>query len=758
MKRFLSFLLVVLIMLNSLGVVSLAADSTSAPTEDKYASDGDIGEISSCLYHYDTKKVSVSGSVDHDVMVTHDDYRIALYSVPNGKTLGDVIDIKGSKPLASAAISVKFDFLVDAKSNVERFSKYAVVIYNDKGDIRLIEEPKYPSVKSDYEYKAGDKSYYKGVSTELTSNATDARSDTSIIPVYLEKLLSNGSAGYVYPLQGTYIYFDKDYIGQLDARVRSISAIGGRVYLQFLLSHGTDCGLEVIEGESTDKYDMPNMSSEQTVNLISAFASFLCDRYSSESAGKIYGLILGRGVDGYSGKIDAYAENYSHYMLVAGTVARSYISELDVVVPLSDKNSYSQQTDTTETTMLDIICKFFDESVANLFAFSTLVETESVPYGISDETIKSGSFAVGGYDGINADNANVFSNYLQILDKKYRNSPDSFIFVWSVPRGISGNVLTCAYAYTYFKLLSNDAISTFAVSFSDAESLSDYRLYPEISNIFKYIDTRESFNVTADQLKLLRAGNWYAVIDGMYSGRLDRSRILKLRELSAVPENIMGSYAYYDFSYYTNLSLWFKGNSCDSLKIDYNDISGRSLEAHFDGEVRSASEYSEIFCSYDYPENLVFTPYISFNLSLENDSENKNSLYEIKLVLGSGKNTAEVSRICRGYEAVDLMVDISEFSEISMVDYIKIGVRCLTSDEDGFSLYLASIKGFSDKYSSEELERLISDERLRIRDMLEDDGETAGVVNTVLIVAGVAVVIVVIGIGVFMCFKREEEE
>ena len=766
MKRFLSFVLFVAVLMSALSVLAFAANqgasasTTAATTNNKYVADGDIGDVSSCLYDPETKKISVSGVIDHGVMVTHDSYKIALYSVPEGQTLGEILESENSKPLASAAISVKFDFVVDAKTNVERFSKYAVVIYNERGDTKLIEEPKYASVRSTYTYEIGDKGGYKGVSTELTSTAIGAGAATVIVPVYLENLLSSASTGYVYPLQGSYIYFDKDYVGELDVRIRSATASGSRVYLQLLLSRGADCGVEVLDGNTKNNYDMPDMSSTETVNLITAFTSFLCNRYASNNLGKVNGLILGRKVDssslyGVTLTLDEYARNYFYYMLVIGSVAREYLPDVDVVMPLSDKNDYSAKNgEAGPSVLLDKMCSLLDTQVVNSFPFSTLVETEAVPCDVVERLLEQDV----SYSGIDADSTEVYSRYISTLKKKYTNAPNSFMFVWTVPEEISGNLLSCSYAYSYFRLLSNKDISSFVVSFVDAESRLNYEAFPEIAKIFKYIDTKDSFSATADQLRLLGAANWYSVIDEMYTGRLDTRRVLPLKVLGFVPDNIMGSYAYYDFSYYTNLSLWFKGNDCDSLKIDYNDVSGRSLEAHFKGDTGAPSEYSEIFCSYDYPENLVFTPYVSFKLSLECDGESLDSVYEVKLVVGSDKNTAEVSRICRGYESVDLMVDMSQFSEISMVEYIKIGIRRLSAEPVGYSLSLASIKGYSTENTSEELEQLIANERLHIRDMLQEEDDPSQVVNRVLIGAGVVAVVVVIGIGVFMCFRREEEE
>ena len=92
-----------------------------------------------------------------------------------------------------------------------------------------------------------------------------------------------------------------------------------------------------------------------------------------------------------------------------------------------------------------------------------------------------------------------------------------------------------------------------------------------------------------------------------------------------------------------------------------------------------------------------------------------------------------------------------------MADYIKISVRKLTGGDEGYSLALSSVVGYSSEYLSEELEELISEERLRIRDSLDESEEdNNGGKNTVMIVAGVAIVVAFIGVGIFMCFRNDE--
>ena len=104
--------------------------------------------------------------------------------------------------------------------------------------------------------------------------------------------------------------------------------------------------------------------------------------------------------------------------------------------------------------------------------------------------------------------------------------------------------------------------------------------------------------------------------------------------------------------------------------------------------------------------------------------------------------------------------DMSEFSVDSMVEYIKVSVRSLGSSDStkGYTFSLSSITGHSMTHTAGELSGLISDERLRIRDLYNDThAPEISEKNTWMIMLGAGLTVVVIGIGVFMCFRREEE-
>lgn len=777
MKRVLVMLIAMLMIFNST-VILASAKNISFSDGEIAESDDDVGEISSISYNDKEKKININGKVAHDTMVSRNEDKLEVYRIPIGERAADVVSAEDSKPIISADISVKFHFSIKAERPSERFSAYVVVIRGQSGEWTTIGQPLYASVDSPELDVAQDRTHYKGISTDLTSNATAVGVGSAIIPVHFEELLSHSSTGYLYSLQGTHIYFDKQYVNDLDIKIKSYSAIGAKIYLQFSFASDGDSGVVALptqEGASA----VPDMAKEQNLTLISAFTDFLCDRYAT-----LFGIILGEKTDeAYPGAENMtarqYAENYAQYMLTVANVARSIEPNIDIVLPLGDADSYSAkaQSDEDELTgakLLSGVSEFLDYSHIGRFAYSTMIETSAVPYAISEETLQSKKFSVGGYDGINADKANSYSAYIATLGAEYRSTPLGFIFKWTPSSNITDNVLACAYSYSYFKLMGLSNINSFVVSFETLEAAGDYTAQDEISNIMKYIDTSSCFDVTEPQLKALGVSSWYSIIDDMYSGDFDTRQIMQSTMYDALPEGILGSYVYYDFMYHTDLSIWSAGNFCDTLKIDHSKTSGRALKAHFSPNVRTPSEYSEFFCDYDYPENYVFTPYVSVCFSIDEDEVNtsaetkevqtapspKRSLYEVKITMGSKTTASELVAICAAGEKQELIFDMSEFSDKSMVEYIKISIRSLSTGETvkGYTFSLASILGHSMEYTAGELSGLITEERLRIRDMYDDTAtEEKFTKNTWMIMVGAGLTVIVIAIGVFMCFRREDD-
>ena len=167
-------------------------------------------------------------------------------------------------------------------------------------------------------------------------------------------------------------------------------------------------------------------------------------------------------------------------------------------------------------------------------------------------------------------------------------------------------------------------------------------------------------------------------------------------------------------------------------------------------------EVAESVCVFEYPEDYIYTPYISIIAGVSDEKADDNSLYEITLTMGMENARIVTTGMLKNGELAELFFDISEFSEISMCNYLKISVRCLTGKTEEMSVWLHSIKGYSAEYTSSELSNLIEQRRQQIRN--EDSAEEGFDRGIIITIIGVTFAVGAVAIGLTIVFKRDEED
>ena len=198
----------------------------------------------------------------------------------------------------------------------------------------------------------------------------------------------------------------------------------------------------------------------------------------------------------------------------------------------------------------------------------------------------------------------------------------------------------------------------------------------------------------------------------------------------------------------------FAGKGCSDVSISYNSMFDRALSAQFSADRLAPTDYAYLFCSYEYPENFVYTPRLAFLLSIEGE-EKRSDIFEVKISFHNGRNVYEYSHVVQTSKEREIIVDLSEFSKEFMAESMRISVRPMSEASGSYTLNISSITGKSDDYSSEELYEKISAERLLIRnsaDSLDTDNKE---MNIVIIVMAI-VVALIIGVMLFVFLKREE--
>ena len=755
MKRggclFLVALILCLSVMTHVGSVAVFAADPNADTNLTFSDDTvDF----SCRLDVETHKISLNGAIRHDVFVMHSDYTIAVYAIAPGLDPEEIIRNPKNYPIAGSAIAIKFEFILDITSVTEQYSRYCVVLCSPDGKQMISSEPKYAEVASDFSYDPNDRSGYKGVATSQGAAAANAGAGRVIIPVQLERLLGKTSNGYVYQMDTGNLYFDKSYIENLDVSVRAATASGAEVYLQYLRT--TD-GIK----------EIPHVYDASVLNAVEGLTSFLCERYENLQTGRIDGIIAGESIDllakdaydRMGTPLAMYTEKYALYVVSVANAARRIQSNMDIVIPFSSVNAYEEglTEEYAPSKVLETILSFLEKGFSAQFVCTTMIESSTVPlqYPEGWDTYRETLLPIEDDTTLHAGNIAYYVQYLEKLKAQFSCAPTSFMFVWQVSDTLSGNALTTAYIYSYFRLIAEKSLSSFVVSFSDLEKVGATRGWGDLKHLLTYIDTAEGFSTAEPLLKYFDIRSWVELHPSPYNGSYTLRTQYRTEPLSGTPQNVQGSFSYFDFSTSANLNTWFVGNACQGIRFNYHKLRGKALQI----EMQSTKDgYAEAFCLYDYPENFVYTPYVAFRVEVEAAERAASApLYEIVLTSGTGRTSIVASSAVTAGESATIVLDLSKYVSLHMSDYWKIGVRPLGEQDGAYSLWIYDVVGFSTEHSSEDLEDLIEAERMRIRNLgIHDDDQNNNGVRPWMYVVVVAVLLLV-GVVLFLLLRSSNE-
>ncbi len=752
MKRLIAFLLSCVFL-----TLVLLPSVSAAETEESEAEKFRDSAVFSCVYNETDKQIVIEGTVNHDVMLNHRDYTIKVYSFSADSTYEELLANDERVALASANLTIKFTFHIKTLTISERFAKYVLVFCSPEGEEYLVGEPLLPSVASDFEYIHGDRSAYKGIFVDEAAYVGESGAGTVIIDVMLDEAFADNSNSIIYPINDTSVYFGRSFVTNVDKKVIEAWASGARIYLRFL-TRASNAHLSAAYLTDDERLSLPDLYSEQTLNMIYAVSSFFSQRYDGTN-GRISGVILGSKIDDVvhtnhigSMSLDEYAELYSLYLVVVANAMRTVETGIDVVIPLSDANDYGEEQankDWGADELLGAIVSILNNSVSGDFDCSVMIQSSYVPFGISNSNIKDGiDMSAIDNSKISASNIGIFTAYVDDLSRRYSSAPTNIIYNWEQPADLRGNALCCAYAYTFYKLYGTANVSAFVISV-DKASIDAYK---SVADLVRYIDTVGSTIYTERFLKYFGKSDWSQIVGN--SVKINSAYSLIETEMTSNKKfDYVGKFTYIDFSNSSVINYMHKGNNAEDMIYAYDGIETRTLKIG-----SSALEIGDSFgCVgiYEYSEKYAYTPTMSLRLRVDGGVEG--ALYEVTLTFGTGKDRIISKGVVGDNELTTLYFDAYSYSSAFMADNIRISVRCLTDSTEKCVLWLYDLSGYSDIYNSDELSSLIDEQRRKIRDPNGDENEGWNS-RLVLTVVGVILAIIAVGIGLLMVFRKDDSK
>ena len=754
MKRIGALVLLISILLTVVLCLPISATEALAEeeTEEKIIQN-DVLSFS-CTYDDVSKKVTVNGTINHDTFASHKESTLLIFLVPPGMSEYDVALADGAEPLAQTGASVNFGFSFKADGFVDRYSRYAIFLKSPDGELTLGTQAQYAEVLSDVTADS-EKNHFKGLSSSFSFVAAEIDAGSVIVDVCPNRLFTDKTSGYIYQNDNTRLFFDKAYVDELDSKINSAAISGARIYLRFLFENGVYFSV----ADSTEgSYIIPNLYDSSTLLLVHSLTEFLIERYNTQENKAITGIIAGKAWDCYQEynfypdlTLESYAELCGFYATVLSNAARSIDSSIDIVLPFSTLNfnagaEYAESGCYDTDALISLLLAYFDNSFVSGFECSFLLETQNVPFGITNDSLSNGIDTENAADELWAGNHQAFSAFLGETAQKYSSTPNSFIYLWIPPADLKGNALCSAYAYSYYALLGEATVSAFVTEFSDKSGNSN-NLF-DLSYVLKHIDTVNSFSATKDLLAFFGKANW-SEIKGITAEASGKKFLYSVSPSFSLPEGIKGKFLYCGFNDSLFTDGWYRGVGCELIKIDYGKEENKALKADMSF---ASSQRGELIYDYEYHENMAYTPYLSFSFKVEDTSED--SLYEIKLLCENPQTRIESSAVINGNEERTVILDLSNIAAFGTVGNIRISVRSLNSDVERCSLWLYEINGYSTKYTDEELNTLISNERNKIKNDSSVAEEIFSMRNIIFAVA-IVLISALLLIGVLLGIRKE---
>ncbi len=341
-----------------------------------------FGSITECAVDQKNGSVKISGSIKHSVLVSNRTSKIAVYRFDPWEDVEDMIS--DAAPLASADMSIRFEFELPCRTILHRMSLYAVAIVDENGEVSIISPPCYPDAETSGTAGTG----FKSVLTSDVAGAVASHAGSAVIDIYLDRLDNGNKSGLIFNADGELFYFDRDIIKELDRKVLTYTASATDVYFRFLISpHASDLPF-CSDGNTWASNKSVIVDDISGLNAIYAYTYFLMSRYDGEAFGRVKGIILGRGADipilyNHASLIsDNYNEAYARSLCLIGLAAVEAAGdrEISLVVPVSDL-----LTPEGEVYSKNFLYKVAEYTEAHTdLTFTVMPESRHNPYKLSD--------------------------------------------------------------------------------------------------------------------------------------------------------------------------------------------------------------------------------------------------------------------------------------------------------------------------------------------------------------------------------------
>lgn len=688
-----------------------------------------VASINSCKIS--SGNVVVQATINNSFVTA--DGKVYLFELqPYEKSIGDRSDYVSCKDLNT---NVTFDTPLGNGDSSKLYSKFMVAYKKANGSYEGISYASYitnPEAVATYNYSFPTGKTKKGLLVETSMGAvTDAKElgvEYTNVNIPYNHLLVTGNSGgekINYTYDGTTYYFNKPVIEFYDEFISGLTRQG--IIINAILLNGANSAVpELISSDITVSdsrfYYNFNVDTPEGVRALKAITKFLVERYSSDTNkdkyGQIVNWIVGNEIDSdkiwnYAGNrtLESYTREYTTAFRIIYNIARSTYSNARVYVSLDyfwNKNAYNLYTGKDIlNTMQTIVSQegAMDYNIAyhpypNPLTEAVFWDDGEISSGANNSLVTSDSE---NSEIITMNNLSVLTNYLSRNSMKNADGSTKRVILteqgFTSTQSSSGDygklsaeeqekLQAAAYAYAYYLAESNSGVDSFVISrqvdsvdeSGDGLTFGLWKMKNQMPssrkmvwNVFKYIDTDKSLEVTDFAKSVIGINNWSQVVSSIDSvvgkftksiSTADMSEADSMSGSTEVPNNWEAQYSVAK----NNFKYTFLGS---------------------DGAF-----YRTVQQNFDTPIDFSDTGKFNFNLFV---SEKLNSKAAVQVRFYSGDNVLEAESVVGNEKDMILSVDLSEWKYKDSVNKIVIGVRQsdTSSAKDSDAYFIMSTKNES---------------------------------------------------------------
>ncbi|WP_240723408.1 DUF5722 domain-containing protein, partial [Haloactinopolyspora alba] len=578
-----------------------------------------------------------------------------------------------------------------------------------------------------YDYPYQPPASKKGLSgTQMADDVEELGATSSKFNLPFQKLVDAGPAAdpgtqITFESQGRTFYFNRSYVERMDRQVKTLYEAGAPPYFILLLQNKAreNSALDVLMHPNADpsqggRIFAFNTVTDEGIAHYTAAVEFLTDRYSRTDAryGRAAGWVVGNEIDaqwvwGNAGEMtmDEYLDHYMTTLRLTYLAARKATTEPVVMTSLTKHWNHSHDTNPLRSYKPRDILDSLARRSKNTGDFPWHVAYHSYPQDLRDPRFWNDPDATHDVDTkyVTFKNLEVLVDYMRRPEMLYQGEPRRIALTEQGAHTLStedGEELqAAAYALAYYRILFLDGIDAFVNQrhVTHGNSALRHGLWtndpdrPEpnapgrkkkIYNVFKYIDTERSLEVTEFAKDIIGITNWSEMVPGFDPDKL-AVRDLPTTVGTDIDAVTLGTGpALSDFS--TDTDNWEAGVNTSS--VSHITDNGGALRVHFNNNAdlkfwsTIAKTWKGTNVDLPQPINATNTPHLTIPIRVPDPGNLGTRHAKIKVHSTNG-TTAEGTATLHSTDWTTLTLDLSTWTGNTTINNIKVWVRGTTNND-----------------------------------------------------------------------------